>query len=529
MLGLALRATAWACRRRALLRLAPPFSFLYVAIQQSGSSYPLSLLKRASSGVGRMLSASFMTSSMVRLAHCKIFVSAQLIGWSFAHACSAMADLSVSFDVTSLFTNVPIEEAVRVIRDKPREDEDLVERTPLSPDRVAELLSLCLKSIYFSFGGEFYEQRQGAAMGSPVSAVVANLYMEFFEELALESAPSRPRLWKRYVDDTCCILRKGDVDGLLNHLNSIRPTIKFTMELEEEGSLPFLDTRITRLANGNLDITVYRKKTHTDRYLHFESHHPIHVKKGTVRCLYDRARNLTQRDESLKEEESHLMKTFIGNGYPRAFVQSASKQQTPREPDDDDDSETERPPMAYIPYVAGVSERIRKVCQDFSIRTVFKSGPTLRSLLTNIKDPLPTTKQSNVVYEVPCTCGKVYIGETKRRLETRLKEHKDACTRYLTDKSAIAEHAWANDHPINWAETKILQRANRTMELVMKEALSIRTTPEDACFNRDNGYELPDCWIATYKKLKGGASLSSARRQHAHAVARDARPSMRTD
>ena len=79
MPGLAPRATAWACRRRALLKLAPPFSFLNVAIQQLGSSYPLSLLKRASSGVVRMLSASFMTSSMVRLARCKIFVLAQLI------------------------------------------------------------------------------------------------------------------------------------------------------------------------------------------------------------------------------------------------------------------------------------------------------------------------------------------------------------------------------------------------------------------------------------------------------------------
>ena len=122
----------------------------------------------------------------------------------------------VSFDVTSLFTNVPIEEAVGVIRDKLREDEDLVERTPLSPDRVAELLSLCLKSTYFSFGGEFYEQRQGAAMGSPVSAVVANLYMEFSRSWL---SPSRPRFWRRYVEDTCCILKKGDVDGLLSHLN----------------------------------------------------------------------------------------------------------------------------------------------------------------------------------------------------------------------------------------------------------------------------------------------------------------------
>ena len=61
------------------------------------------------------------------------------------------------------------------------EEEDLVERTPLSPERITELLQLCLKSTYFSYNGEFYEQRQGAAMGSPVSAVVANLYMEFFE------------------------------------------------------------------------------------------------------------------------------------------------------------------------------------------------------------------------------------------------------------------------------------------------------------------------------------------------------------
>ena len=98
----------------------------------------------------------------------------------------------VSFDVSSLFTNVPIGEAVEVIRSKLGEDEDLAERPPLSPDRIAEVLDLCLRSTYFSYGGELYEQREGAAMGSPVSVVVANLYMEFFEELALESAPSRP-------------------------------------------------------------------------------------------------------------------------------------------------------------------------------------------------------------------------------------------------------------------------------------------------------------------------------------------------
>ena len=81
------------------------------------------------------------------------------------------------------------------------------------------------------------------------------------------------------MDDKCCILKTSDVDGLLNHINNIRPTIKFTMEQEEGGSLPFLDTRVTRVASGKLDI-FFRKNTHTDRYLHFKSHHPTHVKRG---------------------------------------------------------------------------------------------------------------------------------------------------------------------------------------------------------------------------------------------------------
>ena len=63
----------------------------------------------------------------------------------------------------------------------------------------------------------------------------------------------------------------------------------------------------------------------------------------------------------------------------------------------------------------------------------------------------------------------------------------------LTDKSAIAKHAWMNDHPIHWDATKVLQWASQTMVLDMKELLSIRMKPESECFNRDNGFELPDC------------------------------------
>ena len=95
----------------------------------------------------------------------------------------------VSFDVTSLFTNVPIGE---VIRGKLWEDDNVIERRPLSPDRIAELLGLYLRSTYFSYGGEFDKQRDGTAMGSPLSAVVANLYMEFSRSLLSSQHPLDP-------------------------------------------------------------------------------------------------------------------------------------------------------------------------------------------------------------------------------------------------------------------------------------------------------------------------------------------------
>ena len=118
--------------------------------------------------------------------------------------------------------------------------------------------------------------------------------------------------------------------------------------------------------------------------------------------------------------------------------------------------------------MAGMSEDIRRVCREFNIRVVFKSGRTLRSMLTKVMDTLPLGKQSNVVYRIPCSCGQVYIRETRRRLETRLKEHRDACERGMMEKSAVEEHARENHHLIDWEETTVLDRG-RGQELLVKE------------------------------------------------------------
>ena len=85
---------------------------------------------------------------------------------------------------------------------------------------------------------------------------------------------------------------------------------------------------------------------------------------------------------------------------------------------------------------------------------------TLRAQLSRVKDKLPTSMSSCVVYSIPCSCGKVYIGETTRRLEQRISEHQDACRKGEEKKSAVAEHAWKEHHPIRWQETSVIDRAS---------------------------------------------------------------------
>ena len=106
---------------------------------------------------------------------------------------------------------------------------------------ITDLLSFCLNTTQFVFEGTYYKQVFGTAMGSPVSAVIANLVMEDIEHRALTTALVSPSFWKRFVDDVISAVSQDEIVVLLQHLNSIEPSIQFTVERETDGKLPFLD------------------------------------------------------------------------------------------------------------------------------------------------------------------------------------------------------------------------------------------------------------------------------------------------
>ena len=183
----------------------------------------------------------------------------------------------VSFDVVSLFTSIPTNLALQVIQQRLQQDTLLTQRTNISITNIIKLLDFVLQNSFSTYKNEYYQQISGCAMGSPVSATVADIVMEHVEETAISTAPHPSRWWFRYVDDSHSCLKTTQVNEFHDHLNSINPHLIFTIELEENRCLPFLDTMTIR-SNGKIEVDIYRKLTHTNKYLHHDSHHPLQHK-----------------------------------------------------------------------------------------------------------------------------------------------------------------------------------------------------------------------------------------------------------
>ena len=121
-----------------------------------------------------------------------------------------------------------------------------------------------------------------------VKFLLAGIFVEFVEHRAISTFHTLPKLWVKYVDNTFCVIEQQYAEEFHKHLNSVSPSITFTLEREQNRSLAFLDVKVTRNKDNTISTTIYKKPTQTDRYLQFDSHHPKNHKFAVAKTLHSR-------------------------------------------------------------------------------------------------------------------------------------------------------------------------------------------------------------------------------------------------
>ena len=403
----------------------------------------------------------------------------------------------LSLDVVSLFTNVNIEDVLSFLETKLHQYQD---KLPIAASKIISLARLCVTTNVFSFKDVYYRQKYGCSMGSNLSPVLANLYMEYFESILLPIIKPADMFWFRYVDDIFTIWddKWGSFDEFLIKLNSLAHSIKFKVEWEVEGKLPFLDILVIRKPD-HLSFSVFRKPTHTGSYLHFFSHHSDKIKYSVASGLFLRALRICSPqylDTELELIRSQLLKL----GYPVWFLTKALskakvsfyKTATPN-PKCFWDKKTIK-----IPYNESINAS-SKMLPNNQIKFTFNYPNSIFKKIVNVHQ---RTKENSSpgVYKLPCQdCDKVYWGQTGRDLPTRLKEHK-CSIRYAQDSSAVFLHSSKMNHRIDWKNAAIIFNSHCSFRRKIVESSLIKHFPN---FNISKGQWSPDTitWLAVNKMI----------------------------
>ena len=399
--------------------------------------------------------------------------------------------IMASFDIESLFTNIPLDETINIICDSLFKENKKFKK--FTKEQVHKLLNFAVKESPFLFNNKLYVQSDGIAMGSALGPTFANCFLSYHEQIWLKDCPLdfKPLYYRRYVDDTFLLFRDpSHIPKFQSYLNSKHENIKFTVEHENEGKLPFLDVLLTRSGNS-ISTSIYRKPTFTGLGMNFLSFIPENFKINAIKTLIYRSYHLCSNWSFIHCEFEFLTRYFQNNKYPLHLIQRNIKSFLNKTLSPKPKTTTEKPTYHYIslPYY-GLSSydtrkklnRVLKHCYPKTVfRFIFTNSNTIHSLFKH-KESLPSNLIPNIVYQFKCPlCCKRYVGQTQRNLTLRCAEHSGKSARSGTQlsnpsNSAVRNHAELMSHPFDETNFSILHTARNPLDLQLLESLYIYHT-----------------------------------------------------
>jgi len=223
-------------------------------------------------------------------------------------------EVLVSFDVEALFPSIPVEEGIKAL-ELHLESQALPQ---CKVDTIIKAIELCMAKNIFQFRKQFYKIEKGTCMGNSLSPVIAECFMSSLE-IKLKNQNLLPRLWLRYVDDIFAIVDKDKVSCTLETLNAQHEAINFTMESESNGTLPFLDLKLSRV-QGKIDIAIDHKDTSTLRYITNDSCSPIQHKMAAFHSSIHRLCKLPLSAQNYMVEYKYIMEAARVNDYRKSDI-----------------------------------------------------------------------------------------------------------------------------------------------------------------------------------------------------------------
>ena len=323
-----------------------------------------------------------------------------------------------SFDISLLFTNVPLDGTINIIISKLFLNS--AHHLGFTRAQFRKLLSLAVKNCHFIFNGHFYEQMDGVAMGSPLGPLSANICLSSHERTLLDNCSPEFKLlhFRRYVDDCFIIFKSQDhVQPFLNYLNPKHRNIEFTSESEVNGCSPFLYVSINRI--DGFSTSVNRKPTFTGLFTTFDSFIPSSFKRGLIYSLLNNTLEYAHPHHIFQSEVIKLKEFLVNNDYSVALFDRCLSIFLDKifSPPINNITVPKRVVYFCLPFTGTHSLQIRtkliklvsSCFPQIDLHVVLKPGKRLSTFL-QFKHSIPKFLKSHVVYQYKCQCCAEHVG-----------------------------------------------------------------------------------------------------------------------
>jgi hypothetical protein len=221
----------------------------------------------------------------------------------------------ITLDITNLYTNIPSKETIELVYHMLQE---MIPDSKKLHDEINELLKITIFQNYFVSDNTIWQQENGTPMGSPISGILAEIFLQNLEKKWYPNIINSRHIQYigRYVDDVLIVFDSALTTAnkiLLDH-NKMHPNNKYTMEIEENQYICYLDLNIHRNTN-NIQLGIYRKLTSTDIIIPHSSNHPENHKTAAFHFMLDRALKLPLIDTENQKEIAIIKTIAKNNGY----------------------------------------------------------------------------------------------------------------------------------------------------------------------------------------------------------------------